>query len=101
MFHLKNEEYFAILGCFFGEYSNMRQMKVFSRTLLANEAWTPPQNEKLAIALLIPYKFKNKLRTIKPQIFEKIKNNQPELQFTGSYKEGCNGKFYLIKCIAI
>ena len=30
--------------------------------------------------------FKNKLRTIQPQIFEKIKNNQPELKFTGSYK---------------
>ena len=23
MFHLKSEEFFAILGCFFGEYSNM------------------------------------------------------------------------------
>ena len=48
------------------------------------------QNEKLEIALLIPNKFKNKIRTIQPKIFEKIKNNQPELKFAGSYlKKEC------------
>ena len=50
-------------------------MKVVPRTLMANEA----RMKKLAIALLTPYSFKNKLRTIQPQIFEKIKNCQPEL----------------------
>ena len=43
--------------------------------------------KKLAIALLTPYQFKNKLRRIQPQIFEKIKNCQPELEFTDSYKK--------------
>ena len=33
------------------------------------------------------YTLKNKLGTIKPQIFGKNKNNQPELKFTGSYKK--------------
>ena len=50
--------------------------------------------KKLAIALLTSYKFKNKVRTIQPQFFKKIKSSQPELKkFTGSYKKsaGFNG----------
>ena len=42
---------------------------------------------KLVIALLRSYSTKNKLRAIQPQIFEQIKNSQPELKFTGSYKK--------------
>ena len=45
-----------------------------------------PKAKKVAIALLTPYQPKKKLRTIQPRIFEKIKNSQPELEFTGSYK---------------
>ena len=56
---------------------------------------TPPQNEELEIAS------KNKLRTIQHQIFEKIKSNQPELEFTGSYTkrvyyEGVNKLYYVV-----
>ena len=58
-------------------------MKVVSRTL----SGTAPKNEQLEIALLIPFSFKNKLRTIPLRIFEKIKNNQLELKYTGSYKK--------------
>ena len=47
---------------------------------------SPEQKARNHTAYL-PYKFKNKLRTIQPQIFEKIKNNQPELKIIGSYKE--------------
>ena len=46
-----------------------------------------PRAKKLALALPTPYWIKNKLRAIQPQIFEKIKNGQPELKFTGSYKK--------------
>ena len=46
-----------------------------------------PRVNKLVIALLTPCKFKNKLRTIQPLIFAKIKNSQPELKLTGSYKK--------------
>ena len=46
-----------------------------------------PRAKKLALALLTPYWIKNKLRTIQPQNLEKIKNSQPELKFTGSYKK--------------
>ena len=46
-----------------------------------------PKAKKLAIALRTPYQFINKLRTIQPWIFEKIKNSQLELKFAGSYKK--------------
>ena len=46
-----------------------------------------PRAKKLALALLTPCYYENKLRTIQPQIFEKIKNSQTELKFTGSYKK--------------
>ena len=45
-----------------------------------------PRGKKLALALLTPY-IKNKVRTIQPQIFEKIENSQHDLKFTGSYEK--------------
>ena len=45
-----------------------------------------PRAKKLALALLTPYLIKNRLGTMQPQFFEKIKNSPPELKFTGSYK---------------
>ena len=77
------------MGPFSVNFQTWRRMKVVSRTLLKKWPEHLPRTKAKKIALLIPYKFKNKLRTIQPQIFEKNKNNQPELKFTDSYKKEC------------
>ena len=75
-------------GCFFGEYSNLSAnlgcLTHFVGKQGLNEGH---RSKKLALALLTPYEIKNKLRTRQPQFFEKIKNSQPELEFTGYYKK--------------
>ena len=48
-------------------------MKVVSSLCWKMRPENLPRAKKLGIALLTPFLFKNKLRTIQPQIFEKIK----------------------------
>ena len=56
-------------GCFFGEYSNLATSEGCLTHFVGKSHCLHPIN----------------LRTIQPQIFEKIKNSQLELKFTGSY----------------
>ena len=60
-----------------------------------------PSAKKLAFALPAPYLFKNELRINQHQIFKKIKNSQPELRLSGSYKKECKIKELLYQFILV
>ena len=81
------QEFLTLCGCFFSEYSNFSANEACVTHIV--KKMSPeflPRGKKLVSPLLAPYFFKNTVRTISPQILEKIKKSIPELKFTGSYE---------------